>query len=93
MLPIAEAVHAAGGSINFEWPRSCKYWKLPFVHAFMIKYQLVPAHFDGCAFNLRSLVDPNKFIKKPWTFATNMPAMHMSFDKCFCNKNHGHLPC
>ena len=53
---------------------------------------LVLAHFDG-AFNLRSLAGPSKYIKKPRMFATDMPAMHMSFDKCFRDKSHGHLPC
>ena len=93
MLPIAAAVHAAGGTINFEWPRTCKYWKLPFVQAFLVKYKLSPAHFDGCAFNLKSIVKENLFIKKPWTFATNNPAVHMHFDKCYCNKSHQHTPC
>ena len=64
MVPIAEAVHNAGGTMTIEWPRSCRYWKEPFVIAFMARYGLVPAYFDGCAFNLNSIVT-GKSIKKP----------------------------
>ena len=39
MLPVVEAVNAAGGTMTIEWPRSCMYWKLPFVHTFMGEVQ------------------------------------------------------
>jgi hypothetical protein len=60
--------------ILFEWPRHCRYWKMPKVERFLRKWGLASATFDGCAFGLRSCIEreKEKFLKKPWLVATNI---------------------
>jgi hypothetical protein len=72
--------------IIFEWPRCCRYWKKPKVAGFLRKYKLMSAKFDGCAFGLRSCIarESEKFLRKPWLVATNIPAVHAALDGKLC---------
>ena len=81
--------------ILFEWPRVCRYWKKPKVAQFIKKHGLALARFDGCAFGLRSCIkgEEDKFLKKPWMIATNIPQVEQSLDKRLCpgvSLNHVH---
>ena len=71
---------------SFEWPRVCRYWKKPKVAQFIKRYGLALAKFDGCAFGLRSCIkgEEDRFLKKPWMIATNIPQVERSLDKRLC---------
>ena len=72
--------------ILFEWPRSCRYWKMPKVERFLRKWRLASARFDGCAFGLRSCIEreKEKFLKKPWLIATNIDTVFSALDGRTC---------
>jgi len=72
--------------IIFEWPRCCRYWKIPKVERFLRKWKLTTAKFDGCAFGLRSCIEreKEKYLKKPWLVATNIPAVQHALDGRLC---------
>jgi hypothetical protein len=72
--------------IVFEWPRCCRYWKKPMVARFIRKYKLSLAKFDGCAFGLRSCIEreKEKFLKKPWMVATNVPEVFEALNGKLC---------
>jgi hypothetical protein len=72
--------------ILFEWPRCCQYWKLPKVKKFVTMNRLSLAKFDGCAFGLRSCIqrESEKFLRKPWLVATNIPEVHRVLDGKLC---------
>jgi hypothetical protein len=63
--------------ILFEWPKCCRYWRLPRVDQFVRRYGLSTVEFDGCAFGLRSCIkrEEGKFLRKPWRIVTNIPAV------------------
>ena len=56
------------------------------VARFLRKYGLRLAKFDGCAFGLRSCItnETEKFLKKPWMVATNLPEVHRALDGKVC---------
>jgi hypothetical protein len=72
--------------IVFEWPRCCQYWRFPKVKAFLKRNNLSLARFDGCAFGLRSCIEreKEKFLKKPWMIATNVPEVFKALDGRLC---------
>ena len=97
-LPVAREIMASDGSIVWEWPRGCSLWRDPAVVAIIKKFGLTPALFDGCAYGLRSESGQNKGlpIHKPWTLATNCPAIYKKFHGKRCPGKHAHpkhAPC
>ena len=60
---LARYAHSKGNHIALEWPRNCKYWKLPKVKDLCKSIGLEQVHFDGCMLGLTSVVD-GKPIKK-----------------------------
>jgi hypothetical protein len=72
--------------ILFEWPRCCRYWKIPKVERFIRKHRLTTAEFDGCAFGLRSSIkrEEGKYLKKPWRIVTNIPAIQEALAGRLC---------
>ena len=70
----------------FEWPRVCRYWRKPKVAKFIKRQNLTLAKFDGCAYGLRSCLkgEEDKFLKKPWMIATNIPEVAATLDNNLC---------
>ena len=81
--------------IIFEWPRPCRYWKLPKVEQFIEDNDLVKSRFDGCVFGLRSILrgEEHKYLRKPWCIATNIPEVYSALDGVLCpgvDESHQH---
>ena len=90
-----ESNRSGGIPILFEWPRVCRYWRKPKVNKFIRKQKLMMAKFDGCAYGLRSCLkgEEDKFLKKPWLIATNIPTVAKTLDGKLCpgvSPNHTH---
>ena len=79
--------------IAIEWPRDCEYWKRRDVIALSEQMQLLEAQFHGCYFGLMSIIEPDKFLKKPWKVRTNCKQLQHMLDGCVCPKNHEHAEC
>ena len=47
----------------------------------------------GCYFGLKSVRDPNVFIKKGWRIATSCDELISVLNKCQCPGGHPHFPC
>ena len=64
----------------------CRYWRKPKVASFLKRYKLQLAKFDGCAYGLRSCIkgEEDKFLKKPWMIATNIPEIMTTLDGHYC---------
>ena len=79
---VAEAVHASGGTISFEWPRHCYGWTQPAVMSFIQKFDLYEATFDGCAFGMRGY--SGESVLKPWRVVTSssLLAYNLNHYKC-----------
>ena len=54
----------------------------------MAKHNLKYVHFDGCALNLQG--KSGKFLRKPWTIATNDLSILQYFSQYVCPGNHEH---
>jgi len=89
---LARYAHSKGNHIALEWPRNCKYWKLPKVKALCKSIGLEQVHFDGCMLGLTSVVD-GKPIKKPWTIATSSKEIIKQFEGLLCQGHKDHRPC
>ena len=83
-----------GGCIAIEWPRSCLYWHWRKVKRFLAQNHMSKCNLDGCAFGLRSSRPEarGKFLKKPWTIATNFPNVFNKHCGKSCPGNHEHIP-
>ena len=97
-LPVAREVTASDGCIGWEWPRNCSLWRDHQVVAIIKEFGLEPAFFDGCAYGLccESGRNKGKPIKKPWTLATNSPALFKRFNGKRCpgeSVHPEHAPC
>ena len=97
-LPVAREIISTDGCIGWEWPKHCSLWRDPEVVAIIKEFGLEFAFFDGCAFGLRSESGTNKGlpILKPWTLATNCPAMYKRFHGKRCpgkDVHTTHAPC
>ena len=68
-LPFLELAMSNNGRIAVELPRSNGLWDTVEWKTFMAKHNLKYVHFDGCALNLQG--KSGKFLRKPWTIATN----------------------
>ena len=95
---MAREVTAHDGCIAWEWPRNCTLWRDPEVSKIIEEFGLESALFDGCAYGLRSEHGRNKGqpIKKPWTLATNSPALYKRFHGKLCpgkGAHPTHAPC
>ena len=95
-LVAARACRAHGGRVALEWPCRCSYWHLQQVRSFLREFDLRQHHFDGCMFDLRSVVPANmgKLLRKPWTLATDVPqfaAFSSGSYKC-CHPSGAHTP-
>ena len=53
---IAEHAWKLGHFLAIEWARHCQYWRLTKVRAFLHRYNMLNARFDGCMFGLKSTV-------------------------------------
>ena len=53
---------------------------------FIKDQKLTLAKFDGCAYGLRSCMkgEEEKFLKKPWMIATNLPEVMAALDGRLC---------
>ena len=74
--------------VALEWPRGCRYWKLPMVQRVLAKYGMKLYDFDGCAVGLKSTSGIP--IRKPWTVATNHEKLgaRLSQFRCKCTVKH-----
>ena len=95
---IARVVVNLGGIVCFEWPKKCTYWKRTDILNMISELGLVPAHFDGCSFGLRSTNKGKErmFLKKPWTVCSNCPLLNTMLTKRACpgvTKHHEHDQC
>ena len=65
-LPLARRVKELGGSIAWEWPRSCWLWSHPRVQSILEEFDPESVVFDGCAFGLKAFAgrDAGKRITK-----------------------------
>ena len=82
-----------GTYIAIEWPRDCTYWKRNDVISLINRLQLKEANFHGCYFGLTSVIDPSRFMKKPWKLLTNCEPLYRAFNGCLCPKTHEHAEC
>ena len=80
---VAEETLRHGGKIAFEWPTGCTYWQLSAVQNFMMQHGMVKANLDGCAMGLKSR-KTGMPIRKPWTVASNCPALIHARDGRLC---------
>jgi len=76
-------------SIAIEWPDSCTYWREHRVRRVLKRMKLVELHFHGCRFGLRSIRNPDLYLKKPWRIATNMRTFALWFTRK-CQNDHNH---
>ena len=53
---------------------------------FLKQHQLQLVKFDGCAYGLRSCIkgEEEKYLKKPWMIATNIPEVVSTLDGNYC---------
>ena len=74
--------------LALEWPRGCRYWRLPMVQRVLSKHGMKLYDFDGCAVGLKSTTGSP--IRKPWTVATNHEALgrRLSQFQCKCTVKH-----
>ena len=74
--------------VALEWPKGCRYWKLPMVQRVLAKYGMKLYDFDGCAVGLKSTSGIP--IRKPWTVATNHEKLgtRLSQFRCKCTVKH-----
>ena len=70
----ADLVNSLEFAIAIKWPRSCAYWSDKAVDKFVIRFNMTPVKFDGCAGSVKT-VDGIP-IKKPWTIKTNIRCLH-----------------
>ena len=77
-----------------EWPRTCLYWHWRKVKRFLARNNMSKCYLDGCAFGLRSRHPNhrNKFLRKPWTIATNFPQIFGKHCGKRCPGGHEHVP-
>ena len=95
---IARIVINLGGIVCFGWPKKCTYWKRTDILNMISELGLVPAHFDGCSFGLKSANKGREhmFLKKPWTVYSNCPLQNTMLTKRACpgvTKHHEHDQC
>ena len=89
---LANAVADRHGDIGLEWPKGCKYWKLPKVRAFLARHNCLDAVFHGCMFNLHSVAHVDKRILKPWRNSTTSHALYSVFYGRLRDKSHERAP-
>ena len=75
---LASFVHQRGGSVSFEWPRTCKEWKLDDVIAFLKSLPFHRADFDGCCFGLQT--KDGIPLKKEWTVCSTCSFLLLSLN-------------
>ena len=87
---------SAGVLVAIEWPQGCVYWQDKRVRGFLRQHHLVRTNFHGCMYGLcptqGTTSDCKKFIKKPWTVATNCVDIGRALSKT-CDKSHDHVRC
>ena len=91
---VAREVLARHGDISFEWPTGCALWKTPEIQDMIEEFALNTVNFHGCAAGLAS--KDGVPIKKPWTVATNCPAVSNALSSFICpgkNVHPVHAPC
>ena len=59
---------------SIAWTRSCIYWNDKAVDKFVIRFNITPVKFDGCAVGVKTTDGIS--MKKPWTVKTNMQCLH-----------------
>jgi hypothetical protein len=86
----------AGISVAIEWPQGCVYWQDKRVRGFLRQHRLIRNTFHGCMYGLcpsHSMTsDTQKYIKKPWSIATNNLNVWHALSKT-CDKSHEHVRC
>ena len=93
---IAREVILCGGIVVNEWPTGCSYWKRYEVTKFLAETGMNKVNLDGCMFDLKSVVYEDKYIKKPWTLASNNQSFLEQFESHKCigeSDKHKHTPC
>ena len=83
-----EIAMSNNGRMAVELPRSNGLWDTVEWKTFMAKHNLKYVHFDGCALNLQG--KSGKFLRKPWTIATNDLSILQYFSQYVCPGNHEH---
>ena len=83
--------HIGPVPIILEWPTSCTYWRNIRVQRLLKNMALERVNFHGCQFGLKSIRPEHEdmFLKKPWTFATNIPEIIPMFRR-LCDDSHTH---
>ena len=88
---LATFVHQRGGSVSFEWPRTCKGWKLDDVIAFLKSLPFHRADFDGCCFGLQT--KDGIPLKKEWTVWSTCSFLLFTLNGSRCCGDHSHARC
>ena len=91
-LQVGEYVISNNGRLVWEWPTYCQGWRLPNLVGFIARHRLMMVQFHGCMLGLKG--KQNKWLKKPWTLATNDRRVVELFAEMQCNHNSNqHEPC
>lgn len=97
-VKVAKVVSWYGGTVCFEWPQKCMYWKCNDVMNMIEVLKLHQTTFCGCAVCLRSFTPGNEhmFPKKPWCIYSNLDHVNRTFAKFACpgvSSDHVHDQC
>ena len=74
--------------VVWEWPDTCVYWEEYTVKLCMLMMKFAYTTFDGCQYDLRSVTNPDHFLRKRWRIGTNIPDLL----PLFCAKCPGQTP-
>ena len=91
-LQVGDYVISNNGRFIWEWPTYCKGWRLPNLVEFIARHRLMVVQFHGCMLGLKG--KQGKWLKKPWTLATNDRRVVELFAEMQCNhRTEQHEPC
>ena len=93
---LARLALSFNGIIVNEWPKGCAYWKYPNVKEFFAEINAYFMEINGCALGLKSIVEDEKYITKPWSLACANFAFLDGLGCCLCpgvSPSHQHAPC
>ena len=91
-LPLARAVHTAGGLVAIEWPTRCTYWRDHSVLRLLRRLRASTATMAACRYGLRPQRnhDPDEYIGKTWRLSTNCSGFAAQLDRR-CEGGHRHI--
>ena len=94
LIPLAKAVHAAGGLVAIEWPLRCTYWRDAKVQKLMREVGLLhKAMIAACMYGLRTQrkdAAPDEFIGKHWRLQSTSSGFAAALNRR-CDGAHRHV--